>query len=205
MMMVKTAEEMETVPVMVMVASRQRRPFCCLFGVVVCWCQRFRGRSPRVGEINQRHSQLYQPDSLQSMVWLLMRWTMWHGRNKWSEYWWLVWNFSLNDSIHRPGAPFECSSNNTIYRFQETILENASEYISCSVRWPRGRDIMAAWWVMWICDVGCAACIVDSWFDSCFGSLFLKWPVGCTQQSKYGIYRTKSRFVHWRRDTEHVM
>src|SRR5690606_38022343 len=40
-----------------------------------------------------------------------------------------------------PGSAFESSSNNRIRRFAE-IIENAG--IPAPVRWPRGRDIMAA-------------------------------------------------------------
>lgn len=40
-----------------------------------------------------------------------------------------------------PGTPYECSSRKTIERFQE-ILASAS--ITCPVRTPRGRDILAA-------------------------------------------------------------
>lgn len=39
-----------------------------------------------------------------------------------------------------PGSQYVCSSNNTIYKFCQLV----GEHLPVTIRWPRGRDIMAA-------------------------------------------------------------
>jgi 23S rRNA (adenine2503-C2)-methyltransferase len=41
-----------------------------------------------------------------------------------------------------PGAPYESSSNNAIYRFAAHF--DGFPHIRCAIRWPRGRDVQGA-------------------------------------------------------------
>jgi 23S rRNA (adenine2503-C2)-methyltransferase len=41
-----------------------------------------------------------------------------------------------------PGSKYECSSQNQIHRFQQ-VLQTCPD-LKCTIRWPRGRDILAA-------------------------------------------------------------